>query len=87
METRIKIGNSSRGEKSVWYGRKHTDVTKNKIRKSTLGKTFSDETRLKLSQSRIGEKNINYGKFDENSHSFKGYVICVHGTYCGQKNL
>lgn len=85
LEHKIKIGNSTRGEKSSWYGRKHTDITKNKIRKSKLGKTVSDETIYKLSQSHIGDKNANYGKLDKNSHSFKGYVVCVQGAYCGQK--
>jgi group I intron endonuclease len=83
-EHRDKIGNSTRGEKSSWYGRKHTDDTKDKISKAKMGKKLSSDAKTKLSKSHLGERNGMYGKFDENSHSFKGYVTCISGSYCGQ---
>jgi group I intron endonuclease len=59
-ERRKKISEAQKGEKSAWYGRKHTEETKRKISKAHKGKTVSEETRKKLSiaqSKKIGKMN------------------------------
>jgi hypothetical protein len=55
-----------RGKDSPRYGKKHTQETKNKIRKSLQGNVISEETRIKISEknklNRLGEKNPFYGR-------------------------
>lgn len=45
------------GEKSAWYGRKHTEETKQKIRNKKIGTQASQETKNKMSQQRQGKNN------------------------------
>lgn len=53
-----------RGKDSPRYGKKHTQETKDKIRKSLQGNVISEETRIKISEknklNRLGEKNPFY---------------------------
>jgi hypothetical protein len=65
-ESKKKMSESQKGEKSVWYGKHHTYESKLKISKSRLGekhhmygKTHTEETKIKMSKSRLGEKNHN----------------------------
>ena len=55
-----------RGKDSPRYGKKHTQETKDKIRKSLQGNVISEETRIKISEknklNRLGEKNPFYGR-------------------------
>ena len=55
-----------RGKDSPHYGKKHTQETKDKIRKSLQGNVISEETRIKISEknklNRLGEKNPFYGR-------------------------
>jgi hypothetical protein len=58
-----------RGEECPWYGRKHTEETKNKISKSLTGenhnfygKRHKEETKQKMSENKKGEKNSFYGR-------------------------
>ena len=55
-----------RGKDSPRYGKKHTQETKDKIRKSLQGNVISEETRIKISKkiklNRLGEKNPFYGR-------------------------
>lgn len=55
-----------RGKNSPRYGKKHTQETKDKIRKSLQGNVISEETRIKISEknklNRLGEKNPFYGR-------------------------
>lgn len=55
-----------RGKDSPRYGKKHTQETKNKIRRSLQGNVISEETRIKISEknklNRLGEKNPFYGR-------------------------
>ena len=53
-ETKNKIRVSSSGENSFWYGRKHTQGAKDKVSKSKLGISRTEETKLKLSLSMKG---------------------------------
>lgn len=61
-EVRQKISDSLKGKKNHFFGKKHTEETKEKLRKVNLGKTLSQETRKKISDSLKGEKSPNYGK-------------------------
>lgn len=55
-----------RGKDAPFYGKKHTQETKDKIRKSLQGNVISEETRIKISEknklNRLGEKNPFYGR-------------------------
>jgi group I intron endonuclease len=66
-ETKIKCSESQQGEKSVWYGKKHTEETKQKqsktalkryadIRKNNNGKSFLKEHCENISKGLIGIK-------------------------------
>lgn len=50
------------GEAASFYGKKHTEESKEKMRIGHLGKKASAETKIKMSIARTGEKNHNYGK-------------------------
>lgn len=58
--------NVSKGGKSTYAGLKHTDETKDKIRKANTGAVFTEEHCKNLSKSlkglMVGEKNPMYGK-------------------------
>lgn len=43
------------GENSPWFGRQHTEETKQKISKAHMGKQRSEETKEKLRQAHIGK--------------------------------
>lgn len=45
------------GEKNNFYGRKHSEEAKRKMREKKLGKIVSDETKKKLSKALMGNKN------------------------------
>lgn len=64
---------SRTGEKNSFYGKKHTDETKETIRQTRLGTKASNETRQKLSDMRKGEKNNMYGK--------RGELSPIYGTH------
>lgn len=55
-ETKEKISKANKGEKSAWYGKRHTQEEKEKIGNAHRGKVLSDETRKKLAQKRRGTK-------------------------------
>lgn len=58
--------NTSKGGKATYIGLKHTEETKDKIRKANTGVVFTEEHRKNLSKSlkgiMVGEKNPMYGK-------------------------
>lgn len=47
-ETRLKMSLSKRGDKNYFYGKKHTQETKNKLSNSKKGTKLSEETKLKV---------------------------------------
>lgn len=51
---KANIGNSVRGEKNGFYGRKHSEETKQKLREIAKKRTFSEETRKKISLAHSG---------------------------------
>lgn len=77
-ETREKLSKSRTGEKNPMFG-KFGNLH------PMGGKDFSYSHRKKLSESKIGKLNPRYGKTKEQAPRFKGYVICVSGTYAGKK--
>lgn len=61
-ERRQKISSSMTGEKNHFYGKTHSDDTKQYLSKINKGKTIPLETRKKIGDSLRGEKNGFYGK-------------------------
>jgi len=55
-----------RNKKGYWLGKKRSQETKDKIRKSLTGFKHSEETRKKLSEIQAGEGNGFYGKHHTN---------------------
>jgi len=53
-ETKKKMSLRHAGEKNSFYGKKHSNETKQKISKAGVGRIVSDETRQKLSKSLKG---------------------------------
>jgi hypothetical protein len=61
-EYKIKMSEARKGENSSWYGRKHSQETREKMKKSAkrgethhmYGKTHTEETRDKMSKSQKG---------------------------------
>jgi hypothetical protein len=50
------------GHKNSFYGKKHTEESKKKIKEARSKQVITEETKQKLSISHIGEKNSFYGK-------------------------
>ena len=55
-ETAIKNG-KNRGKNSSWYGKNHTEETKQKISESHMGMGHTEETKQKLSELVMGRKH------------------------------
>lgn len=66
LETRRKISEANKGEKSAWYGKHHTEESLRRMRESKLGHEVSEETKQKISKSLkgrfAGENHPMYGK-------------------------
>lgn len=72
---RVHFSQRYKGEGNPFYGRKHTDETKERLRQLNLGKKQSEETKAKY--DRWGEKNPMYGRKGELSpNSLK--IICLN---------
>ena len=57
-----EISEAHKGRKSPFYGKHHTEETKNKMSETRKGKHHTEETRKKLSETRKGKKHHFYGK-------------------------
>ncbi len=55
-ETKLKMSETRRGESNGFYGKEHSEETKQKLREINLGKKASEETKNKLSAMRKGKK-------------------------------
>jgi len=57
LEMRKKNSSLQKGEKSAWYGKKHSQEAKDKIRKANKGKKHSQETKEKIRKANKGKKH------------------------------
>lgn len=59
LETRKKLSELRKGEKCYWYGKNHTDETKEKIsiQKSGVHHQIKEETKIKISKALKGKHN------------------------------
>lgn len=86
-ETLRKMSEAKKGEKSVWWGRKHTEETKRKIGEGNKGKKYSDEAKAKISESRkkyVGENHSMYGK--KHSEEARNKMRENHADFNGGNN-
>lgn len=65
-KTRKRKSESMSGENNPMYGKHHTEETKEKIRKKSIGRKYSEETKQLWSEQRKGKK-----------HPMAKAVICV----------
>mgnify|MGYP003648967643 CR=1 FL=1 len=56
-ETKLKIKKINSLKKNHFFGKKHTDDSKEKMRISSTGKKHTDQTKIKLTQARMGNLN------------------------------
>ncbi len=82
-ETRKKASDAQKGEKSAWFGRKHTDKVKQQISTKNTGKIRNAETRAEISATLVGKKVVDRGpgwrqKIGESNSRRKG--IKLRGT-------
>lgn len=71
IQQRIFLANNSKcGERNSFYGKHHSDETKQKLKEIATGRTYSEDTKKKLSELRKGEKNHMFGKRGENNPNF-----------------
>lgn len=77
-------GKSYSGEKHWNFGRKTPQNVKDKIGKSKLGDTHSDESKKKMSEKRRGELHPMYGK--NHSEETKKQMSKNHANFTGEKN-
>ena len=61
-ERKKKISESMRGNKNPFYGKHHSDETKEKLRIQRKGKRLTEEYKKKISEAITGEKNPFKGK-------------------------
>jgi hypothetical protein len=59
---KIRMSKSNRGKNNPFFGKKHSDETKEKLRIARTGKKLSPEMVEKIRIKNIGEKNHFYGK-------------------------
>lgn len=81
------------GKDSYWYGKHHTEESKQKIREAKLGTHFSEETKRKISENTPRLKGINsphYGKpayFKHHTEESKKKISqSKQGKYEGENN-
>lgn len=84
-EHKQKLSERMVGSKNPFYGKKHNEETKAKIRAARLGSKASDETKNKMSEQRGGENNSMFGK--KHSQKSKNAISNARkGKYLGEDN-
>jgi len=90
-ETRKKMSEAQKGEKSHMYGKHISEEHKRKLSEFNRGKQVSEETRRKLSEAHSGKNHFNYGKqFSEEtkkrmSEAQKGERNAMYGRHHSEK--
>lgn len=59
------------GNKNAFYGKSHSDETKEKIKKSITGLKHTEDTKQKMSETRKGKKSGRKGKTNSAEHNKK----------------
>jgi hypothetical protein len=67
---KLKIGISNTGIKNGFYGKSHSNKTKEFLRKINLGKKASIETKKLLSIKNSGKNNPMYGKYGKDNPNY-----------------
>jgi hypothetical protein len=77
-EHKQKIINSTTGENNHFYGKKHTDVVREKMSKSHTGVKLSEETKKKMSESQLKRDKSNDRKHIVSvcQYDLEGNFIC-----------
>lgn len=75
-ETRLAMSESRKGVNNGFYGKTHSEETKQKLREANLGKKHSKETKEKFSLSRKGKKmNLSQEQRKRRSDRSKSQVM------------
>lgn len=76
-ETKEKLSEKRRGSGNPFYGKSHTEKSKEKIRKKHLGaKKHNKKSKLKISKSKIGENNSISKWWKITFNNGKQIVVC-----------
>lgn len=97
IETIKKISNSQKGANNSFFGRLHSNKTKEKIGLKSKGRKHTTHTKEKCSAAKIGKLNPNYmkkpwnygitgGKFTEETKFKMSSTRIREGTFKGEKN-
>ncbi len=82
QEVKNKISDSMLGEKNHFYGKHHTEETKQKLRSLNKGKIISDSVKAKISIKNKGQNNSFFGK----KHS-DGSILKMSLSKIGSNNV
>lgn len=74
------MGFSASGINNPFYGKKHSEEAKNKMRLARLGKKLSEETKRKLIESRLGKSHSEETK-RKMSEAHRGEKHCFFGRH------
>lgn len=77
VETRKKLSEAITGEKNYWYGKHHSDETKEKIRQSKLGTKHSEETKRKMSKIHSGQTHTLESRLEMSKNKTKTGIFNV----------
>lgn len=90
-ETRLKMSESKKGDKNVFYGKKHSKETKEKISNSHKGKKHTEEHRRKVSENNAKNMSkivldLNTGVFYNSAKEVSDLYNLNHSTLRSQLN-
>lgn len=76
--TREKLSLANSGEKNGFYGKSHTEETKQKMREANTGRKHSEETKQKLRELRsqqMKDDSLHYHQYKANGGDLSWYVF------------
>ena len=90
-ETRLKMSESKKGDKNVFYGKKHSKETKEKISNSHKGRKHTEEHRRKVSENNAKNMSkivldLNTGVFYNSAKEVSDLYNLNHSTLRSQLN-